>query len=586
VYNPPSAILEAALDSVRRQRFPDWEYCIVNDASTDPSVRTVLDNAAARDRRLRVHHRRTRGGIALATNDALDTARGEFVAFLDHDDELHADALARVAAVIDDDEDVDYLYTDEDKIDERGRHFDPFLKPDWSPDRFRCQMYTAHLSVVRRTLIELVGGLNPEFDGAQDWDLVFRVTEQARRVVHVPDVLYHWRTVAASTARQGSEAKPYAYPAAQRAIDAHLERTSVQGSAEAVPNYQGNFRVRPRLRSLPEISIVIPTAGSRGTVDGEEATTFVVHAIDSIVRRSTYPDYEIVVVVDEDVTADTRKMIARAGGERTRLIPYHGPFNFSDKVNIGANRAEGEHLLFLNDDVEVLPSDWRPGYNREGPSDWLQEMLVYSMQQDVGAVGAKLYFPDGRLQHAGVVIVDGAPTHALYLEPGDAPGYFGAAVLPTNYLAVTGACLMTRRECFDAVGGFDLRLPLNYNDVAYGLALRDAGFRSVFVPDARLLHFESATREAGPVGQAELAYLRDRWPGAIARDPYHHPGFLPGRSDFRLPVYRSSGTFVRPGSLVSNLARARQLLSEGGVRLIAERVRHRLRREDDAMPAS
>jgi glycosyltransferase involved in cell wall biosynthesis len=583
VHNPAPRILQAALDSVHRQTFADWEHCIVDDGSSDPQVEALLDDAVRRDSRLRVQRRPDRGGIAIATNDALALAGGEFVVFLDHDDELHASAIATVSAHIDRFEDVDYLYTDEDKLDERGRHFDPFLKPDWSPDRFRTQMYTAHLSVVRRSVVQALGGLDLRFEGAQDWDLIFRVTEQARRVVHVPEVLYHWRAHAGSTARHGSDAKPYAHTAARRAIDAHLGRTGIEAAAEPLPGFPGNFQLEPRLRRQPLVSIVMPTAGGRRSIDGCDVV-LAVHAIESIVRRSTYATYEIVVVVDDHVTRETRTEIERAGNDRVAIVRYDAAFNFSDKLNVGAAAAHGEHLLLLNDDIEVLPNRWMPGDRREGPSDWIERLLVYSLQQDVGAVGGKLYFPDGRLQHAGVIFVDGAPAHALYLAPGDEPGYFGAAILPSTYLAVTAACLMTRRQCFERVNGFDIELPLNYNDVAYGLALRDAGFRAVFDPDVRLLHFESATRTPGDVHPDELSYLRERWPDVFIRDPYYPPGFVAGRTDFRVPPYRRNGSFVPPGTFRSDLVRAQQLLSEGGPRLLAQRLAHRLRRTTSGMP--
>jgi glycosyltransferase involved in cell wall biosynthesis len=577
VCDPPEDVLSAALASVRRQRYGAWEHCIVDDASTRPHVRAVLDAAAQHDPRVCVRYRSERGGIARATNDALDISRGDFVAFLDHDDELHADALAAVAAAIGTADDVDYLYTDEDKIDERGRHFDPFVKPDWSPDRFRCQMYTAHLSVVRRSMVDQVGALNPEFDGAQDWDFVLRVTGGARRIVHIPAVLYHWRALSTSTARADSGAKPYAHEAARRAIDCDLTREAVQGVCESLPGYPGLFRIRPRLRDAPTVSIVMPTGGGRRRVRGVDQVV-ALDAIESVTQRSTYSSYEIIAVVDEHVDAETRRAIARVGGDRLRIVDYTGAFNFSAKVNLGAEHATGDHLLFLNDDVEVLPAGWEPGADPHGASDWIEQLLVYSLQPGVGAVGAKLFFPDGRLQHVGTVVVGGTPTHALYLEPGDTPGYLGAAMLPSNYLAVTGACLMTRRACFDAVGGFDVDLPVDYNDVAFCLALRDEGYRSVYVPDVRLLHFESVTREARPVDARDLATLQRRWPEAFAEDPYYRAAFLPGRSDFTLPAYRSNGTFVHHGRVVSDIVRARELVAAGGVTLLAARVRARLRR--------
>jgi GT2 family glycosyltransferase len=577
VCDPPPGVLTSAIASVFAQTDADWQLCLVDDASESPAVREILDDVARRDPRVTLHRRNARGGIAVATNDALARARGAFVAFLDHDDELHPNALEAVRRAVHEHDDIDYLYTDEDKIDVEGRHSDPFCKPDCSPDRFRVQMYTAHLSVARRSLVEEVGPLDPMFDGAQDWDLVLRVTEKARRVVHIPEILYHWRTLPASTSVAGGGAKPHATEAARRAIDAHLARTGVQGECEPLRGYAGLFRIRPRLSEAPFVSIVMPTAGSRRLVDGI-ATDLVVHSVDSIVRRTTYTEYEIVVVVDTNVSATTRRLLEDAGRGRVRMVPYERPFNFSDKVNVGVAGARGEHFLFCNDDIELLPDGWHPGASREGCSDWIQQLLVYSLQPGVGAIGARLYFPDGRLQHAGIVSVFGAPTHALYMMEGDAPGYFGAALLTSNYLAVTGACLMTRREAFDRVGGFDVHLPLNYNDVAYCLALRDAGMRSVYVPDVQLLHFESATRPVGDVEEFETRYLFDRWDDALACDPYYPAAFLPDRSDFALPKYRSNGTFVHHGPFLRGADRARELMAEGGPRLVARRAYGKIRR--------
>jgi glycosyltransferase involved in cell wall biosynthesis len=576
VHEPPAELIAAAIASVSAQTVANWELCLVDDASRSAAVRDVLEDAARRDERVVLHQREEAGGISIATNDALAVAKGEYVAFLDHVDELHATALASVTHALDAFDDVDYLYTDEDKIDLEGRHYDPFCKPDWSPDRLRVQLYTGHLSVVRRSLVQELGGLDARYDGAQDWDLALRITERARRVVHVPEILYHRRAVPTSVAVGDAVTRPDA-DAARRAIGAHLERTRVQGVAEPINGHHDAFRIRPALRETPTVSIVMPTAGSRRVVDGV-ATDLVVHSIDSIVRRSTYSQFEIVVVLDVNVSRTTRALIDDVGRGRVRMVPYDQPFNFSEKINIGVAHSVGEHLLFLNDDVELLPDGWRPGAEREGCSAWLEQMLVYSMQPDIGAVGARLYFPDGRLQHAGIVSVFGSATHALYLMDGTTSGYHGAAGLVSNYLAVTGACLMTRRDAFDLVGGLDERLPVNYNDLAYCLALRDAHLRSVYVPDVQLLHFESATRTPGDVDDFEKAFVLDRWYDVVTRDPYYPAAFLPGRSDFALPPYRADGSFGHRAGALSAVLRARELMAEGGIGLLTERAYGKIRR--------
>jgi len=297
VYETPAAVLRAMLRSVAAQRCGDWELCLVDDASEQPHVGEILERAERSDPRIKVRRRESNGGIVAASNDALGMARGEFVALLDHDDELHRDALARVERAIAADPEADYVYTDEDKIDEAGRRSGPFFKPDWSPERMRTQMYTCHLSVLRRSLVEEVGGFDPEFEGSQDWDLVLRVTERAREVLHVPRVLYHWRTLQTSAAGGGEEAKPWAFEAGGRAVQAHCERIGLAARVERDPADAGVYHLQPALRESPPVSIVLPTAGTSREVRYERVA-LVAHCVRSIVEASTYGNYEIVCVAD------------------------------------------------------------------------------------------------------------------------------------------------------------------------------------------------------------------------------------------------------------------------------------------------
>ena len=555
VRDPSAEVLDAMLRSVLAQTHTAWEHCLVDDGSTMPWVRERLDRAAADDQRVRVHYREQAGGIAAASNDAVALATGEFVAFLDHDDELRADALARMAAAIAAVEDVDYLYSDEDKIDDRGRHRDPFLKPAWSPDRFRCQMYTCHLSVLRRELVEAVGGLRSEYDGAQDWDLVLRVTERARRVVHVPEVLYHWRTLASSVAGSGPAAKPWAYAAGERAVADHVARTAVPGEAVPMPGFPGMLAIAPRLAEHPLVSIVIPTGGQRRTVRGVD-TILVENAVRSVVEHSTYVHYEIVVVVDAHVPDTTVDAVRAVAGDRLTVVGYDRPFNFSDKINVGAAHGRGEHILLLNDDVEVVPGDG-------GRSDWIEQLLVYAVQPGVGAAGAKLHFADGAIQHAGIVFPGGKPTNAYRGWPADAPGYFGNALLPGDYLALTGACLLTPRAVFEEVGGLCVDLPNNYNDVDYGLKLWSLGLRSVHVPTARLVHHESASRTTDVV-RDEMERLRRRWGRVLDADPFFHP-LLPDTAGFVPPMLDPDGRLGPvAGTLAYDWRRVRESLRDDG----------------------
>jgi glycosyltransferase involved in cell wall biosynthesis len=514
VYEAPNDVLWSAIESIIAQTFGDWELCLVDDRSPSPRVRELLDQCAARDPRIRVEHRAENGGIVAASNTALEMATGEFVALLDHDDRLHPDALMLVDEAIRADPEADYVYTDEDKMTAKGHHAGPFLKPDWSPERMRTQMYTCHLSVLRRSLVEEVGGFDKEFEGAQDWDLVLKVTERARAVLHVPRVLYHWRGIEGSTAAAADEgggeaAKPWAFEAGARAIQAHCERTGVQATVARDSGDPGVYHLNPALREEPLVSIVIPTNGTRREVRYQEVT-LVAHCVRSIVEKSTYPNYEIVVVADESTPASAIAELEAAAGDRLRLVPFDKPFNFAEKINRGAVHSRGEHLLFLNDDIEVATPNW------------IERMVMYSSIDGVGAVGGLLLLEDGRIQHAGVGWEGGLPGHPYYGYPRDVPGYANAVRIARDLLTVTGACLMTRRDIFDEVGGLSGIYPVNYNDVDYCLKQVECGRRVVYDPDLVMTHFESSSRPMD-VSEWEKSQLLARWGALTTANPYSNP---------------------------------------------------------------
>jgi GT2 family glycosyltransferase len=478
-----------------------------------------------------VLQREQNGGIVAASNDALGMAQGEFVALLDHDDELHPDALRLVDDLLTATPDADYAYTDEDKIDEAGRHSAAFFKPGWSPDRFRTQMYTCHLSVLRRSLVDEVGGFNAGFEGSQDWDLVLRVTERARAVVHVPEVLYHWRTLPNSTASvNAQEAKPYAFAAGARALQAHCDRIGFEAVVKEDDEIGGVYHLEPVLRDEPPVSIVIPTAGTVREVR-TQPVTLITHCLRSVVTTSTYGNYEIVVVADPSVDDDLRVAMRQIAGDRLRIVPYDRPFNYSEKINVGVIASRGEHVLLLNDDMEVITPNW------------IERMLMYSRQPGVGAVGAKLFFGDGRIQHAGVVFLPSGAGHVYRGFSRDYVGYYANARVAANYTAVTGACVMSRRLDFEAVGGLSPRFPLNFNDMDYCLKLRRRGLRVVLDPDTQLFHFESSSRSSD-VADWELELLHDRWSSSFHPDPYYSHHFGPHSVDFAPPVYLSDGTIT------------------------------------------
>jgi glycosyltransferase involved in cell wall biosynthesis len=495
VYEPPLDALREAIESVRAQTWRDWELVLVDDRSPSEAVREVLREAAAGDRRIRVLERPENGGIVAASNDAVDAARGEFLVFFDNDDLLHPEALERVAEALTADADVDYVYTDEDKIDAAGEHYDEFRKPDWSPERLRGQMYTSHLSVLRASLVREVGAFRPGYDGSQDHDLVLRATERARRVVHVPEVLYHWRVVPGSTAGDAS-AKPYAWEAGRRAVQSHLDRVGIDGTAEfgAVP---GTLRIVRVPAPGHRVSVVIPTRGSSGMVWGEERV-FVVEAVRSVLAHAGYPDVEIVVVHDTPTPKRVLQELRRLCGDHLVLVPFEGAFNFSAKCNVGFLHATGDVIVLLNDDVQAVEDGF------------LAQLVAPLDEPGVGMTGAHLVFPDGTLQHGGHVYAKGEMMHAfLGVEP-EYPGPFAALRVNREASGLTAACVALTRQTFEAVGGLCEELPANFNDVDLSLKVRHLSLRLLWLEGVRLYHFESRTREP-VVHHWEHRFILDRW---------------------------------------------------------------------------
>jgi GT2 family glycosyltransferase len=509
-FNTPERYLRLAIESVLRQTYPHWELCVADDGSSEPHVRAVLEDYAARDERIKLADPGRHGGIAAASNAALELASGDYVALLDHDDELAEHALYRMANAIVADPAADMFYSDEDKLQPDGKRLRPFFKPDWSPEFFLGCMYTCHLGVYRTKLVREVGGFRPSFDGAQDYDLVLRLVEQTEQIVHVPDVLYHWRVVPNSTAA-GVGAKPHAHAAGLRALQEHLHRTGRSGRAEVGPSAGLNW-VRFDVVGQPTVSIIIPSL-CRPEATGRPS--LVERCVASINRISRHRRFEIIVADRHTMPAEMERSLAAAGVKR---VTYSDEFNWSRVNNLAARQVSGEHLLFLNDDTEAVDSEW------------LDAMLELSQQPQIGVVGAKLVFPDGGLQHVGVTLPGGKPGHPFYGYPAKHPGYYARNLLPHNCSAVTGACLMTRREVFEQAGGFDESFPLNYNDIDYCMQVRRLGYRVVFTPHAKVVHHESVTKSG--VFAEELDAFREKWGDVV--DPYYNPNLNPDTFDYRI----------------------------------------------------
>ena len=504
VYRTPPEFLNALIDSVREQTFGQWQLILVDDGSDDALLREQLLDAAAADDRIVVSESVDNAGIVAATQRGIERAAGVFVGFADHDDVLDHDALAVLAAAIEANPDADVLYTDEDQLHDP----DPepravFRKPDYSPERLRGQMYFGHLTVYRRALLLQIGGLRTGYDGSQDYDLALRAVEVARSVVHVPYVAYHWRIHDASVShRPDNEA---VFDAARRALADHLARTGVDGRIEQVHEV-GVYRTRRTLPSPPPVSILLPTKGSRGPVRGTD-TTLVLHAVESVVNRSSYPDYEIVVLADDVMPESVADDLVAIAGPRLRIVPFSGPFNFSRKINHGALEAANELLLLLNDDIEIITPDW------------IETMVGAVQPDDVGMVGAKLLYEDDTVQHAGLVYENFELWHVGARTPGWWPGPSADFLLDREVSGVTGACALVKRSVFVEVGGLSLELPIAFNDVDLSLKMTGAGYRIVYTPHARLYHFESMTRERY-VTATEVTTFRNRWHHRLAEDPF------------------------------------------------------------------
>lgn len=523
VYNTPPKLLNEAIQSVVDQVYPHWELCIANDASPKAHVRPQLDRWAARDNRIKIVHRPQNGHICHATNSAFELATGEWIALLDHDDILRPHALAEVALALDAQPGAALIYSDEDKIDGKGRRYDANFKPDFSPELFCSMNYLNHLTVHRSDLVRKVGGWRPGYEGSQDYDINLRITEQIDRrdIVHIPKVLYHWRAVEGSTALSGSE-KSYPYKAGFRALEEHLTRTGQDArvlEAPGVPFYRISHNIPA---PQPLVSLIIPT---------KDRVDLLRKAVGSILEKTTYETYEIIVIDNNSEKAETFAYFEEISQRsNVRVIGHPHPFNFSAINNAAVHHATGDIVGLINNDIEVITPEW------------LTEMVSWAQLDRVGCVGAKLMYPDDAVQHAGVILgIGGIANHSHKHKHRNDPGYFGRAVVLQNFSAVTAACLLVRKTVYEEVGGLDEEgLTVAFNDVDFCLKVREAGYDNIWTPYAELYHHESPSRghEDTPEKQArfarEVAVMTERWGDKLKRDPYYSTNLALDREDFSI----------------------------------------------------
>ncbi len=525
VWNTEERWLRRAIESVLGQVYDNWELCIAEGRSERPHVRDVLEEYEAANPRILVRFLSENRGIAGNSNEALSMATGDFVAFLDHDDELAPFALYEVVKLLNENPNLDYVYSDEDKIDETGARHDPFFKPDWSPDMFLSCNYLCHLSMIRKRLVDEVGGFRSEYDGSQDYDLFLRVTERIGEdgIGHIPKILYHWRTAQESTA-SSCEAKSYAYQGAIKALEDAMMRREIRIEKISVGVCLGvDYRIKYKIIDEPKISIIIPTRDNVNTLR---------KCVNSIIAKTLYDNYEIILIDNQSVNEETFNYYTTLDSSFIKILHFDEVFNYSKMNNFAVSNSSSEFLVFLNNDVEIISERW------------IVAMLEHAQRRTVGAVGAKLLYPNGSIQHAGVIIgLGGVAGHAHKCFPANNPGYFCRIQMVQNFSAVTAACMMTKKSLFEEVGGFDEKnLAIAFNDIDYCLKLRQKGYRIVYTPYAELYHHESLSRgyedtpEKQKRFQEEVSFMRNKWGDLLDKDPYYNQNLTREREDFSIRI--------------------------------------------------
>lgn len=521
-FNTPAKFLIEMIESVEKQTYSNWELCIADGGSSQGHIRAILENYAQKDKRLKVIFLRTNRGIAFNTNEAISRSTGEFISFMDHDDILPPFTLYEIIRAINENPDADFIYSDEDRITANGKkRFDPYFKPDWSPDLLTSCNYIGHLTILKKDLLTKIGNLRRECEGSQDHDLVLRAGEKAFKIIHIPKILYHWRIHKQSVA-QKAEQKIYAYESARRALQEHIERIGRRGTVEVLP-ILGLYKIMHKLSKKPLISIMIPTKNN---------IILLKQCISSIIEKTSYKQWEMIIVDTGSEATEVFRYYDHLTNQHPNIkfITWDKSFNYSAVNNFSVQSARGEILLFLNNDIEVITNDW------------LERMLEHVVRSEVGAVGAKLYYPNDIIQHAGLIVgMEGIAIHFHKFFPRDSSGYFGRLKAIQNLSAVTGACLMMRREIFNEVDYFDERLSLAYNDVDLCLKMREKGYLIVWTPYAELYHYESKTRGYEDTKEKKARFKKEKelfvkkWRHVLmSGDPYYNPNLNFKKGDFSI----------------------------------------------------
>ena len=508
MYNTPVKFFGELVDSLINQTYTNWELCLADGSNEEnPELKDIY----SKDSRIKYKFIGENKGISGNTNEALTLATGDFIGLLDHDDILPVFSLYEVVKCINNHPEVDFIYTDEDKFEEvGGKRYDPYFKSDFGPDTLRANNYICHFSVFRKDLMEKLGGFRSEFDGAQDYDILLRMSEIAEHIYHIPKILYHWRVHELSTAKAGAHAKPYAYEAGKKAVQAHIDRLGLKGTVEA-GNTLGTYKVNYEVIGNPKVSIIIPNK--------DYASTLKV-CLKSIIKLTTYKNYEIIVVENNSTEDETFEYYKKIDGKDNIKVVYYPEkvFNYSAIINFGVRNCTGDYVIQLNNDTELLTPNW------------LQEMLGFAQREDVGAVGVKMYYPDRTIQHAGIIVgIGGVAGHVFKNIPKNLHGYFSKDAMIQNLSAVTAACIMTPRKIYDDVGYMDEEFKVAFNDVDFCLKIRETGKLIIYTPYVEFLHYESKSRgyedtvEKQQRFKGEIDRFYSKWQGFLDKgDPYYN----------------------------------------------------------------